>query len=53
MIVSTTGLTSEETSFSLVCDENLGSGTLTDNIQINPSLTSSPIIVALSFFNRP
>ena len=34
--------TSEETSFSFVCDENLGSGTLTDITAINPSLTSSP-----------
>ena len=38
----TTLSTSDETSFSLVCDENLGSGTLTDMIAINPSLTSSP-----------
>ena len=30
-ISSTTGRTSEETSFSLVCDENLGSGTFTDS----------------------
>ena len=53
VIVSTTGLTSDETSFSLVCDENFGSGTFTDNTHINPSLTSSPTIVTLSFFSRP
>ena len=31
IIFSTTGLTSDETNLSFVCDENLGSGTLTDN----------------------
>ena len=40
--VLTTLSTSEETSFSFVCEENLGSGTLTEIIAINPSLTSSP-----------
>jgi hypothetical protein len=34
---STTGRTSEETSLSLVCEENFGSGTLTDSTQVRPS----------------
>jgi hypothetical protein len=34
---STTGRTSDETSLSLVCDENLGSGTLTESTQVRPS----------------
>ena len=41
-MVLTTPSTSEDTSFSLVCDENLGSGTFTDIIAIKPSRTSSP-----------
>ena len=53
VIVSTTGLTSDETSFSFVWDENFGSGTLVDKIQIKPSLTSSPVIVTFSFFANP
>ena len=39
---STTPLTSEETNLSLVCDENLGSGCLTEIIAVMPSLQSSP-----------
>ena len=38
----TTLSTSEETSFSFVCDENLGSGIFTETIAVKPSLTSSP-----------
>ena len=45
-------LTSEETNLSFVCDENFGSGILTDSIQVNPSLTSSPEIDNLFFFNK-
>ena len=41
-MVLTTPSTSEDTNFSLVCDENLGSGTFTDIIAIKPSRTSSP-----------
>ena len=37
-----TGRTSEETSLSLVCEENFGSGTLTDRMQVRPSRMSSP-----------
>jgi hypothetical protein len=33
---STAGLTSDETSLSLVCEENFGSGTLTDSTAIRP-----------------
>ena len=40
--LSTIGRTSDETSLSLVCDENFGSGTLTDSTQVNPSRASSP-----------
>ena len=43
------GRTSEETSLSLVCDENFGSGTLTESTQVSPSRASSPVIVAFSF----
>jgi hypothetical protein len=46
---STTGRTSEETSFSLVWDENFGSGTFTDSTQVRPSRASSPVIVTFSF----
>ena len=54
-IVLTTPSTSDETSFSFVCDENLGSGTFTEIIAIKPSLTSSPnksvgVFFAFSFF---
>ena len=48
--------TSEETSFSLVCDENFGSGTFTEIIATIPSLTSSPnksdgiFLLVFSFF---
>ena len=52
-IDSTTGLTSDDTNLSLVCDENLGSGTCTDKIQVNPSLASSPVKAILSFFEKP
>ena len=53
--VLTTLSTSEETSFSFVCDENLGSGTFTEIIAVIPSLTSSPsrsvgVFLAFSFF---
>ena len=40
--VSTTPLTSDETSLSLVWEENLGSGTLTESTQVRPSRASSP-----------
>ena len=48
-IDSTTGLTSDETNLSFVCEENLGSGTLTERIQVRPSLASSPVSDILSF----
>ena len=34
---STIPFTSEDTSLSLVCDENLGSGTFTDSTAVSPS----------------
>ena len=49
-IDSTIGLTSDETNLSLVCEENLGSGTLIDNTHVKPSLISSPEIDNLFFF---
>jgi DNA gyrase subunit B len=39
---STAALTSEDTSLSLVCEENFGSGTFTDSTAIMPSRMSSP-----------
>ena len=44
---STTGRTSDETSLSLVCEENFGSGTLTESTQVRPSRQSSPVSVDL------
>ena len=48
--VSTIFLTSEETNLSFVCDENFGSGILTDRIAVKPSFMSSPDIESLFFF---
>jgi len=42
-------LTSDDTSLSLVCEENLGSGILIDKIPVKPSLISSPDKVILFF----
>ncbi len=50
---STTGRTSEETSLSLVCEENLGSGTLTETIAVRPSRQSSPVSETFSFLEMP
>jgi len=50
---SITGLTSEETSLSLVCDENFGSGTLIESTAIKPSRASSPVILIFSFLANP
>ena len=49
-IVSTIVLTSDETSLSFVCDENLGSGIFADKTQVKPSFISSPEIANLFFF---
>ena len=46
----TTGCTSEETSRSLVCEENLGSGTFTESTHVRPSRMSSPVVSTLAFF---
>jgi len=46
---STTALTSDETNLSLVCDENFGSGTLTETIATSPSRASSPVVSTLNF----
>ncbi len=53
MTLSTTGRTSEETSLSLVCDENFGSGTFTDRTAVRPSRQSSPVSATFSFFEVP
>ena len=53
MMPSTTGRTSELTSLSLVCEENLGSGTFADSTQVRPSRASSPVSATLSFFAMP
>jgi hypothetical protein len=45
---STGARTSLDTNLSLVCDENLGSGTLTETIAVKPSRVSSPVIAAFS-----
>ena len=47
-------LTSEETSLSLVCDENLGSWMRTETTAVSPSRTSSPeSVVSLSCLASP
>ena len=50
---SIAGRTSEETSLSLVCEENFGSGTLTDRMQLSPSRISSPVSATFSFLAMP
>lgn len=50
---STAALTSEETNLSLVCEENLGSCTLTDSTAVNPSRASSPVVATLAFLAKP
>src|SRR5471032_1710921 len=47
---STTGRTSDETSLSLVCEENFGSGTLTESTHVRPSRMSSPVVSTFAFF---
>ncbi len=46
---STADFTSEETSLSLVCEENFGSGTFTDTTAIRPSRASSPVALTFAF----
>ena len=50
---STTGLTSEETSLSLVWDENFGFGTLTERTAVSPSRMSSPLVATFCFLPSP
>ncbi len=50
---STAGRTSEETSLSLVCDENFGSGTCTEITAVRPSRQSSPVSVIFSRLAMP
>ena len=49
MACSTAVFTSEETSLSLVWEENLGSGTLTEMTAVRPSRASSPEAEVLAF----
>ena len=53
IVDSTSGLTSDETSLSFVCDENFGSGTFTDKTAVKPSRASSPVVATFSFFAKP
>ena len=52
---STADLTSLDTSLSFVCDENLGSGTLTLTTAVKPSRASSPValLVVFAFLLKP
>ena len=50
---STTGRTSEETSLSLVCEENFGSGTLTESTQVRPSRSRRRSASTFSFLAMP
>ena len=52
-IDSTTGRTSDDTSFSFVWLENFGSGTLIERMQVNPSRASSPVMPIFSRFAIP
>ena len=45
---STADFTSEETSLSLVCEENFGSGTFTESTAVRPSRASSPETLILA-----
>ena len=53
MTFSTTGRTSDDTSLSLVCEENFGSGTLQDSTAVNPSRQSSPVSATFSLREVP
>jgi hypothetical protein len=50
---STTGRTSEETSLSLVWEENFGSGTLQERTAVSPSRQSSPVSAIFSLRAPP
>ena len=52
-MLSTAGRTSEETSLSLVCEENFGSGTFTETTQVSPSRQSSPVRSTFSRLEMP
>ena len=45
----TIGATSDDTSLSLVCELNFGSGTFTDSTQLRPSRMSSPVVSTFAF----
>ena len=52
MTDSTAPFTSDETSLSLVCEENFGSGIFTDSTAISPSRMSSPDSATLADLRR-
>ena len=53
MMPSTAGRTSEETSLSLVCEENFGSATLIESTAVKPSRQSSPVSATFSLRAMP
>ncbi len=50
---ATAGETSDDTSRSLVCEENFGSGTFTERTVIRPSRMSSPVIETFACLSKP
>ena len=52
-IPSTAGRTSDETSLSLVCEENFGSATFTESTAVKPSRQSSPVSATFSLRATP
>ena len=50
---STAGRTSDETSLSLVCEENFGSATFTESTAVKPSRQSSPVSATFSLRATP
>ena len=50
---ATAGCASLDTSLSLVCDENFGSGSFTERIAVNPSRASSPVVCTDALLAMP
>ena len=53
MACSTIGFTSLDTNLSFVCEENFGSGTLTETMAVKPSRASSPVVLTFAFLAKP
>ncbi len=47
------GRISDDTNLSFVCEENLGSGILTETTAVKPSRQSSPLIALFIFLSKP